>query len=238
MTAISAAFALLPVARYATALTAPAAAPIGPGMNAATSPTTATTFNTPRNDHCPSKSVQFTGGMAARFGIKPDGGLPRLDPYAVPAGGASGARAAGSAEYVAPAGAPTAWIVDVDGTLARMTGRSPFDWARAGEDEPIPALVSAVTALARDGHRIVVMLHQSRPCRGKEPQHRCLTQSSRTGMRPEGNTEQDALIKGRLFDGHVRERLAVVGVLDDRDQVVALWRSLGLPCFQVAPGAF
>jgi len=57
-------------------------------------------------------------------------------------------------------------------------------------------------------------------------------------MRPEGNTEQDALIKGRLFDGHVRERLAVVGVLDDRDQVVALWRSLGLPCFQVAPGAF
>jgi hypothetical protein len=27
-------------------------------------------------------------------------------------------------------------------------------------------------------------------------------------------------------------------ILDDRNQVVDMWRSIGLPCFQVAPGNF
>jgi hypothetical protein len=30
----------------------------------------------------------------------------------------------------------------------------------------------------------------------------------------------------------------VVGVLDDRNRVVRMWRGLGLLCCQVAPGAF
>ena len=28
------------------------------------------------------------------------------------------------------------WIVDIDGTVAIMGDRSPFDWARVGEDLP------------------------------------------------------------------------------------------------------
>jgi alkanesulfonate monooxygenase SsuD/methylene tetrahydromethanopterin reductase-like flavin-dependent oxidoreductase (luciferase family) len=137
-------------------------------------------------------------------------------------------------------GAPTAWIVDIDGTLARMTGRSPFDWARVGEDEPVVAVVSAVTALARDGHRIIVMSGRDAVCRTETEQWLALhdVPYDDLHMRPEGNTEQDAVIKRRLFDEHVRHQYAIVGVLDDRDQVVALWRSLGLPCFQVAPGDF
>jgi hypothetical protein len=34
------------------------------------------------------------------------------------------------------------------------------------------------------------------------------------------------------------ERRRLVAVFDDRDKVVAMWRSMGVPCFQVAPGDF
>lgn len=49
-----------------------------------------------------------------------------------------------------------AWIVDVDGTLARMGDRGPFDWHRVSEDTPNPAVVALVRALSPDVD-IVVM---------------------------------------------------------------------------------
>jgi len=45
-------------------------------------------------------------------------------------------------------------------------------------------------------------------------------------------------VKQELYDAHIRDRYEVVFCLDDRDQSVAFWRSLGLACFQVAPGNF
>ena len=57
-------------------------------------------------------------------------------------------------------------------------------------------------------------------------------------MRPEGDFRKDAVVKLELFDEHVREHFDVKGVVDDRDAVVAMWRSLGLMCMQVAPGNF
>lgn len=42
----------------------------------------------------------------------------------------------------------------------------------------------------------------------------------------------------KLFDRHVRDRWDIRRVYDDRNQVVAMWRSIGLPCLQVADGDF
>lgn len=41
-----------------------------------------------------------------------------------------------------------------------------------------------------------------------------------------------------LFDRHARDEYRVLVVLDDRKQVVDMWRSLGLTCLQVAEGNF
>jgi hypothetical protein len=46
------------------------------------------------------------------------------------------------------------------------------------------------------------------------------------------------VVKGELFDAHVRHRFNVRVSLDDRDRVVALWRRLGLPTWQVNYGDF
>ena len=57
-------------------------------------------------------------------------------------------------------------------------------------------------------------------------------------MRPEGNTEEDSVIKKRIFDEHIRDNYQVLFVLDDRKKVVNMWRSLGLTTLQVADGDF
>jgi hypothetical protein len=57
-------------------------------------------------------------------------------------------------------------------------------------------------------------------------------------MRPEGNMEKDAIIKERLFRQHIEGKFCVEFVIDDRDQVVRMWRDLGLRCLQVADGDF
>lgn len=58
-------------------------------------------------------------------------------------------------------------------------------------------------------------------------------------MREAGDYRPDDVIKREMYDrmiAHDRERL--VAVFDDRDRVVQMWRSLGVACFQVAPGGF
>lgn len=46
-------------------------------------------------------------------------------------------------------------------------------------------------------------------------------------------------VKRELFDKYVRDRYNIVGVFDDRDQVVHMWRKqLGLTVLQVDYGNF
>lgn len=55
---------------------------------------------------------------------------------------------------------------------------------------------------------------------------------------PAGDMRKDSIVKRELFDAHIRDVYDVHYVLDDRQQVVDMWRGLGLAVFQVAPGDF
>ena len=57
-------------------------------------------------------------------------------------------------------------------------------------------------------------------------------------MRADGDGRPDVEVKLDLYDAHIRRRYRVMYVLDDRDQVVADRRSIGMTVFQVAPGDF
>lgn len=140
-------------------------------------------------------------------------------------------------------GAPRAVIVDIDGTLARRIepGRHWTDWARVNEDTPVNAVITTVRALHAAGHKILVLSGRPAVCRAATeawlaehldfPYEKLL-------MRPDRDFRPDWAMKALLFDEHIRHQYAVQLVLDDRDQVVTLWRAIGLPCFQVAPGDF
>ncbi len=57
-------------------------------------------------------------------------------------------------------------------------------------------------------------------------------------MRKARDNRKDFIVKSEIYNDHIRNKFFVEFVLDDRDQVVELWRSNGLTCLQVAPGAF
>lgn len=143
--------------------------------------------------------------------------------------------------YVPPDGAPPAVLVDLDGTAAIMCDRSPYDETRVGGDAPNGPVLAAVRAMHAAGHTVVFVSGRTDGC--SDATAKWLAAHSGVPyaallMRTAGDTRADAVVKRELFDVHVRGKYRVVCVFDDRDQVVAMWRGLGLTVFQVAPGAF
>ncbi|WP_157976840.1 phosphatase domain-containing protein [Taibaiella helva] len=54
-----------------------------------------------------------------------------------------------------------------------------------------------------------------------------------------GDSRKNAIVKKQLFDEAIRDRYYIEFVLDDRNQVVDMWRDeLKLPSFQVYYGDF
>jgi len=143
--------------------------------------------------------------------------------------------------YDNPTDLPRAVIVDIDGTLAKMSDRSPYDWQRVGEDQPVQAVISAVEAAELAGNEVIFMSGRDGSCRDITIDW-LLTNLPRINgalfMRAEGDSRADNIVKYELFNENIRGKFHVSYVLDDRDQVVKMWRELGLACFQVAPGAF
>lgn len=63
--------------------------------------------------------------------------------------------------------------------------------------------------------------------------------SSRLTMRPNGDYTPDDKLKLRWYlDLPRADQERIVAVFEDRLRVVEMWRSINVPCFQVAPGAF
>lgn len=148
---------------------------------------------------------------------------------------------------------PRAYIVDIDGTLANMEpcGRGPFEWHRVGEDEPIDAVIELVETLHMAGYKIIFMSGRDEVCRPETEKWLAenlywlngqWTSDDQLFMRwttPKGeNDPKDNIVKYTLFDRHIRGKYNVAGVIDDRQQVVDMWRDLGLTVFQCAPGDF
>jgi predicted kinase len=136
---------------------------------------------------------------------------------------------------------PAAVLVDIDGTVALMTGRGPYDWSRVGTDEPNPAVIAAVRAMHAAGHAIVFCTGRDEVCRDEtEAWLELYVGVPHEGlfMRPAGDSRKDAVVKREMFASEIRQRWRIVGVFDDRQQVVRMWRALGLTVFQVAEGDF
>lgn len=141
----------------------------------------------------------------------------------------------------ARAAKPSAVLVDMDGTLAIITDRNPYSHRGVLKDKPNSPVIEVARALASAGHTLVIVSGRSELAREDTE----LWLKRHLGvpfegpfMRAEGDDRKDAIIKGELYDEHIEPFYDVLCVLDDRDQVVRMWRRRGLTCLQVAPGNF
>ncbi|MFK3984891.1 AAA family ATPase [Micromonospora sp. NPDC050397] len=159
--------------------------------------------------------------------------LPLPVPYVQPGGPAT--------VYRPTADVPEIVLVDIDGTVALMGDRSPYDMSRVGDDLPNAPVIAAVRAMHSAGYGIVF-------CSGRDDSCRAETEAwldlhvavpyLALHMRPYGDSRKDAVVKREIFERDIHPHYRVVGVFDDRMQVVRMWRALGLTVFQVAEGNF
>jgi predicted kinase len=133
-------------------------------------------------------------------------------------------------------------IVDIDGTLAHMEGRSPYDPTLYHTDSYDVTVGDIAMTMANDDTEVELIVMS-----GRDEQYRFETEKwlrdnyfeyDKLYMRPLGDTRNDAIVKNELFEKHIAGKYNVDFVLDDRDRVVAMWRAKGLKVLQVAEGAF
>ena len=149
-------------------------------------------------------------------------------------------------------------IVDVDGTLADMRGvRGPFEWDKVHLDRPHQDVIELVRDLA--SVEIYAGEYDENGDEVIDTKYKIIITTGRDGVceeatkqwlrdhkvpyfdfyiRKAGDFRKDNIIKSEIYMDHIRPNYDVKYVIDDRDQVVEMWRSLGLRVLQVAPGAF
>lgn len=139
---------------------------------------------------------------------------------------------------------PKAIIVDIDGTVAEKGDRIAYDWAKVGEDMPKKNIIRLVKILKSVGYEVVFFSGRDAICQSQTADWLCShfdwqMTDFQLFMRSNNDNRKDSIIKKELFDIHVRDKYFIDFVIDDRNQVVDMWRmDLGLTCLQVDYGDF
>jgi hypothetical protein len=142
-------------------------------------------------------------------------------------------------------------LFDIDGTLADIEHRRGHldkdkpDWksfhAEMGGDTPNAPIVSLYKSLWAAGDFEMILVS------GRNERSRALTEQwlvwndipfGQILMRPDGDFRADHIIKEEILDGLLAAGKIIEFVVDDRQQVVDMWRRKGIACLQCDVGDF
>ncbi len=140
-------------------------------------------------------------------------------------------------KYVGNPELPKAIICDLDGSLATIGDRSPYDASECDVKDTLNEHVAeCVRLFYASGHKIVYCsgrMNKDRTPTIRFIEHHLPGVEFELFMRDDNDTRKDDIIKGELFEKHIRPRFNVRSVFDDRLQVCRLWHLLGLPLFRI-----
>lgn len=136
---------------------------------------------------------------------------------------------------------PKAVCFDMDGTLAIMGDRSPYEEEKCMLDTPNTPVCSALYNYLINDYKILIVS-------GRQDHARAQTEEwlakyklpfHELHMRKSKDQRKDSIIKKEIYENILLPKYYIEAVFDDRNQVVEMLRDeLGLTVFQVAPGLF
>jgi predicted kinase len=136
----------------------------------------------------------------------------------------------GRRKYVPNKELPKAIIVDIDGTIASHEGiRGPYEWDKVFQDKPRKVILDIVNGLL-DDYIIIVLSGRDSVCLPQTLHwlDDYLPNWDELYMRPEGDMRKDSIVKEEMFWEEITPFYNIVGVIDDRPQVVRLWHEIGI----------
>jgi len=148
-------------------------------------------------------------------------------------------------------------IFDLDGTLADVSHRrrfkddGSFDWKYFNDPENIKNDTPNKPIIDLYNHFRLGEKYKSVVLSGRMKDHFDITVdwfrkhvdaymliSHTIIMREIGDYREDYIIKKEMLDNLLSKGHEIAFAIDDRDQIVELWRSLGITCLQCAKGNF
>jgi hypothetical protein len=147
------------------------------------------------------------------------------------------------------------YVVDIDGTIADATHRLHFiegakkDWNgffnACGQDAPIQHVIEVIRGLDLR-HNIIYVTGRPERIRVETvrwlKQHHLpynrLNRTPRLHMRADGDYRVDTIAKKELLQSLQRDGITVDAVFEDRPSVCRVWRSMGIPVFQMTDREF
>lgn len=135
---------------------------------------------------------------------------------------------------------PSAYIFDIDGTVALMNGRSPHEYDRVSEDLPNKGVINIAEELY-SSHVIIFVTWRPYSC--EEDTFNWLYENigeleiSDLHMRQTWDNRPDTEVKREILEELTKEYY-IEWVFEDRTRCVQMYRESGMTCFQVAEGNF
>lgn len=138
---------------------------------------------------------------------------------------------------------PDVYLCDIDGTVAKMDGRSPYNWDKVGSDKPNTPIIGIIEKIIKTGSEVIFVSGRDESCILEtgvwlKENIKGIPMPFTLLMRPKGDMRKDTVVKEEIYNTHIKGKYNAVAIFDDRRQVVQMWRGLGLTVLQVDEGNF
>lgn len=148
---------------------------------------------------------------------------------------------------------PHAVICDIDGTVAWMQGRSPYDRTAVSTDKADFRMFQLLQILMDANIQILFVSGREGTDQCRKDTEDWLKQNLQNYhvskldgeydkfilfMRKQKDYRPDEVIKKEIFENQIKDNFDIIAVFDDRNKVVNMWRDIGMLCCQVNDGDF
>lgn len=129
-------------------------------------------------------------------------------------------------------------IFDIDGTLAHMGRRGPFDWMQVYKDDVNEIVAEQLEFHKSKGRKVFVVTGRDEVCREVTSDWLELhgIEFDEMFMRPKDDYRKDTLIKREIYENEIVGKYNLLCVYDDRLQVLDMWYDEGIFTFNVNQG--
>jgi predicted kinase len=134
---------------------------------------------------------------------------------------------------------PYCAIFDLDGTIAHIVDRSPYDGKSCASDQ-VNESIRSLFDMAQSSVDVIILSGRNGD---SEVETRAWLQKNginpeKLYMRKARDNRKDSIVKEEMFNEFIKDKYNVLFIIDDRKQMVELWRSMGIVCLQCASGNF